>query len=194
MPQPPAALRGAEGRTDLVTVALTEEEWIAACLIGCKRQLASEQRLGAGARPRTATFEEQLEKGLDWHARGALGELVVAHWLGVPWEPAAQHAPADIGPLHVRSRPLPNGSLLIKSNDVDDDVFVLVTGVGLSYCVRGWARAKAAKRDEWKYYGPGKTKDTGQWRSCWYMPQEHLFTNLDELRKRTLLKLGRNAT
>ena len=107
--------------------------------------------------------------GYDIHIVGAVGEFVVARALGVFWAgPGTLRAPdVELGLLQVRSALRPDSRLIIHPSDPDDAPFVLVTGSGLVYDVRGWLMGHAAKDRRW-WADP-----TGS-RPAYFVPQGHL--------------------
>ena len=106
--------------------------------------------------------------GYDIHILGAVGEYVVARALAVFWPgPGLLRAP-DVGPIQVRTATRLDSRLIIHPSDPDDAPFVLVTGAGLSYEVRGWMWGLNAKQPMWW------TDPTGK-RPAYFVPQKHLY-------------------
>lgn len=138
------------------------------------------------------------------HMLGALGEHAFAKWLGVPRAIDGQWGvcPAcgcfagtvntfktegDVGRYQVRTRSHPNSPLIIRDDDADDDVFVLVTvwsqlgrnrpkirlalavgdGVYDNFTVAGWITAGDAKQWGWRRDPQGRG-------SAYFIPQENL--------------------
>lgn len=104
-----------------------------AALVGIARQRAA---LAQGRRP-------ILPGGGLWaaHVTGALGELAVAHALGVAWQPdigGNDHGRGDVCGYQVRATARPDGPLVIRDRDAARDVFVLVTGEPPRLELRGW--------------------------------------------------------
>ena len=125
------------------------------------------RRYGAAGVARTANAFEKRRGGAHGFDRnferwqidveGVLTEAAAAKALGLSYEPVVGQLDTmfgDIGPgLQVRGTKYSNGSLLIHDKDVDDHVFILVTGIYGVYEVRGWILAKDAKLPQlWKMY------------------------------------------
>lgn len=91
--------------------------------------------------------------GAGWseHIEGACGEVAAAKALGVYWTPTVNTftAGGDVGALQVRTRSRDDYELLIRPQDRDEDVFILVRGKSPSFSVVGWIRGRDAKRAEW---------------------------------------------
>jgi hypothetical protein len=62
------------------------------------------------------------------HILGAMGELVVARTIGIPWSPkmGSFKKELDVGPYEVRTRSIPDGTLMVRKNDAPDRTYVLV--------------------------------------------------------------------
>lgn len=130
-----------------MTVTLTESEMLQAVHVGALRQIAAirkKLRDRHGAHPH-----------LSWelHIQGACGELAVAKATGRYW-PASVNTfkqDGDIGlSLQVRTRTLDKYDLIVRDDDRDDDVFVLVTGLPPTMRVRGWLYGKEAKQNVYR--------------------------------------------
>lgn len=105
---------------------------------------------------------EALEKKLpdlygfdqnEWqtHIEGACGEMAFAKGTGRYWSGSINtfRNGGDVGSIQIRTRSKPNYDLIVRPNDRDEDIFVLVIGNAPAFSIIGWIRAKNAKRDEW---------------------------------------------
>jgi hypothetical protein len=90
--------------------------------------------------------------GYALHRLGAAGELVVARFLEVPWEATVNTFKApDIGDiLQIRTRSEHWHDLIIRPDDSDDEVFVLVTGEPPELIIHGWIVGRDAKQSQWR--------------------------------------------
>lgn len=118
--------------------------------------------------------------GWDQHIEGAAGEMAVCAVMGLFWHPTVgTFKDADIGTVvQVRTRSSHDYDLIIRDDDNEDHVYVLVTGQRGTYRVRGWIVGKDAKRDEW-FGAKEKTRE-----DCWWVPQNALVP-MSELRLTT---------
>lgn len=122
-------------------VKLTNSELVMAALIGCRRHIASlklKQAHGA-----TDTWTINIE--------GACGELAAAKALNLFWDGGVNTFSApDLQPnIQVRTSSNHDWGLIVRRNDKDDEIFVLVTGVSPEFVVRGWIVGKSAKNNKW---------------------------------------------
>jgi len=73
---------------------------------------------------------------------GALGEMVVAKWLGLPFDfQIGRTDRSDVGPFEVRSTNYPDGKLLLHEGERGPYILVNPTRSVLEYCVCGWINA-----------------------------------------------------
>jgi len=103
---------------------------------------------------------------------GICGEMAAATALNVFWWPSVNtfHATSDLpGGVEVRSTTKTQGrvSLIIRDNDPDDRVYVLVTGEPPTMTVVGWIIGADAKRDEY-------LSDPRDMRPAWFVPRRDL--------------------
>ena len=104
--------------------------------------------------------------GNDIESAGA--ELAFSLASGCVWYgPGTDGKPdADVGPYQVRHTKYPDGCLMVKKHDRDDQTFFLVTGSLPEYRVVGSVVGSAARREEWWR--------TVRGRSAWFVPQDAL--------------------
>ena len=133
-------------------VALTCEEMIRYGSAGVARTSNALEKRRVGAHGFDRNFERwQID------VEGVLTEAAAAKALGLPYEPVVGQLDTmigDIGPgLQVRGTKYATGSLLIHDKDVDDHVFILVTGLYGVYDIRGWIHARDGKLPSlWKMH------------------------------------------
>jgi hypothetical protein len=145
-----------------VVVTLTESEALLAAYSGTHRRLRAifrgrQHRHGRGERD-----EWQYD------VQACAAELAVAKALDRFWSdsPAPDYG-GDVGTLHVRHTLREGGRLILRPNDPDDAVFVLVTGSIPSFRVVGWVTGWEGKA--------GTPDDLGNGRPpCWLVPQPAL--------------------
>lgn len=131
----------------------------------------SELELAAavGLRRQLSSMRDQREdrygfSGPGWsiHIEGACGELAVAKAMGRYWNggvdtfkgPDVPGQAADTGSIQVRTRSNRDYDLIVRPNDADQDVFILVTGRAPEFEVHGWIRGREAKQEMWlRTYG-----------------------------------------
>jgi hypothetical protein len=134
-----------------VEIELLWHEYAMASEIGRLRQLAAIRR----GSPDKHGFE-----GLGWseHIEGACGELVVARYLGIYWNGSVDTFKSpDLGAnIQVRTRASHTYELIVRPNDADDDIFVLVTGKCPVYRLRGFLRGSEAKMGEYSQKHGGR--------------------------------------
>lgn len=114
----------------------------------------------------------QARDPLAVHIEGAIGEMVVADYLGIEWDGnLGSYQAADVGRHQVRATRWVNGKLIVHPHESDDDRFVLVTqdsGREQAYMIRGWLFGRECKVPKW-WADP-----TGQDRAAFFVPQEAL--------------------
>jgi hypothetical protein len=124
-----------------VDVCLTQSELLLGATIGAQRQI---EALCQG-RPDKHGFNG--DDAWTVHIEGACGELAVAKVLDRYWAGTVNtfKLGGDVGQLQVRTRSKNHYDLLVRDDDKDDDIFVLVVGRAPQYRVVGWIRGKDAK-------------------------------------------------
>lgn len=145
-----------------MTVTLTPYEVQMGATVGLRRHLeALELRLP----------DRHGYQGDGWgiHIEGALGELALAKYLGKYWDGSVNtfKRQGDVGQIQVRTRSRDDFELLVRPDDRDEDIFVLVVGQAPRYRVVGWIRGSEAKRPEWQ-------QTYGQRPPAYFVPQASL--------------------
>ena len=91
------------------------------------------------------------------HIEGACGELAASKALGVQWPGSVDTFKSgdDVpGGWQIRTRSRMDYELIVRPDDPDDALFLLVLGVAPHYVVKGWITGREAKRKEWsRSYG-----------------------------------------
>lgn len=125
-------------------VELAWHEYAMASEIGRLRQLTSVRRGSA---------DNHGFSGAGWseHIEGACGEMAVSKLLGVYWDGGIDtFKSADIGKkIQVRTRSSHSYELIVRPDDHDDDIYVLVTGKCPKYRIWGFITGSNAKRSEY---------------------------------------------
>jgi len=157
-------------------VTLTAQEMRVAAMVGAGREI---ENLIEGKRPTVGGL--RANNYWSMHILGAQAELALAKYLGFYWSGMRPNRnDGDVGPLEVRWTDRDDGCLLLHPNDPSDRAFVLVTGTGPEFVLRGWAFAGSVKLDHyWR-------TDTG--RPAFFVPQEALF-GMEDLKR----NLGREG-
>jgi hypothetical protein len=159
-----------------MNVKLKPYEVTSGAMVGLMREAKSREE----GRVRTGGDPDEPSMGWGIHIEGALGEMAVAKALGLYWSASVNtfKTEADVGIYEVRTRSRDWYDLLIRSDDSDDKIFILVTGSSPDFCLRGWFRAGDAKQDKWLQHHGGKPP-------AWFVPQKYLLP-ISELPKEKL--------
>ena len=162
--------------------ALSGNDWLYAAGKGCERQIdgAIKRR-----RPGYGSPEKRTNDGWFWNINGAAGELCVAQWLGLSWDGAfGRLGDSDVGNLvEVRTTPGHENPLRLHDDDKDDRVYILVTGIGPRWAIRGFILGKRGKNPEWFHDRPAPAnRPTG--RPAYWVPQDQLSVSFESLRAR----------
>jgi hypothetical protein len=134
----------------VVIIRVSDEERLDAWREGLRRISES----GKSGRDHARSIDRPIEqRRLDEYV-GCLGEIAVAKYLGIPWNPRMNvfHTIPDAGHLDVRATTCQGGRLIIRHDDPPDRGFVFVTTEehrGAPMLLRGWLWAREAHRDEW---------------------------------------------
>lgn len=133
-----------------VDITLAWYEVFQASEIGRMRKIISMQKGSANNHGFSGSgWNEDIE--------GACAELAVAKSLNRYWEGGIDtYKAGDVGDYQVRWSASHNNSLIVRSADADDAVFILATGVCPTYRVQGWMRGRDAKQDQWSRQPNGR--------------------------------------
>lgn len=108
--------------------------------------------------------------GAGWNEdiEGACAEMAVAKALGRYWDGGIDtYKGGDVGSYQVRWTPKESNSLIVRAQDADDAVFILVTGVSPHYVVQGWVTGGEAKQPQW-------ARDPNGRPAAYFVPQQAL--------------------
>jgi hypothetical protein len=112
------------------------------------------------------------------HIEGALGEMALAYWLGVPYRPTTGRVDTkrgDVGGCQVRATTIGRGSLIVRATDPETFPYALVLlAVRQGYIdatLCGWLDGAAAKdRRWWRERGSAP----GIHQAAFFVPQDAL--------------------
>lgn len=147
------------------TVTLTLDDIYDGAIVGVKRHIQSHFEIG-----RKDSHNARDDKGWEYNIGGSIGEKVVAKYTGRPWDGALGNLDADdVGSCQVRSTPYHDGFLRMHKTDKDHKAYILVTGIGPVFTLRGWLWGIEGKLEQ--YWGnlPGI-----KGRPAYWIPQSHL--------------------
>lgn len=115
--------------------------------------------------------------GLMIHINGACGEMAVAKALDIYWAGSINtfKKERDVGDWEVRTRSKDYYDLLIRPDDDDKNIYILVTGEIPNFKIHGFISGKNGKRQEWM-------KDYGGRPPAYFVPKNYL-TNIKEIKK-----------
>ena len=143
----------------MIHVTLSPDEIHLAAITGVSRRIDS---------MKTGLNNQKQSDGSDWaiDIEGACAELAVAKQMNLFWNGHVQSFKnADVGVLHVRSTVHHDGHLIVKDNDPDDAVFMLVTCACPVYTIVGGisgARARIVGNEVPMKRGTGSTRWVAQ--------------------------------
>ena len=152
----------------MTAVHLNDYEVLQAAMTGMLRQVSAIKRKS-----------ESKITGREWqaHIEGACGEVAVAKVMGRYWGGGIDtfKSGGDIASTgwEVRTRSSHDYDLIVRDDDDDARIFILVTGNAPDYLVRGWMRAADAKREIWR-------KDYGGHGAAYFVPHSAL-RDMEEL-------------
>lgn len=109
-------------------------------------------------------------KDFGWHSdvEGACAEVAFAKYMRLYWDGSINTGKApDVGGYQVRHSEPDGNSLIVRSSDSDDQVFVLVTGKAPTFTIRGYLFGREAKHDQY-------IRDPGDKYPAWFVPQDKL--------------------
>lgn len=153
-----------------VTLSWEEVEW--AATVGMRRTIESCRSRRRDAHGLLGKRETEIPWNID--IQGALGELAVAKAFGIAWPAHIGnfHGPDVARKLQVRTATDPSHSLIVRSADADDHVFVLALGKLATYRIVGYVLGRKAKQKQWERAPRGRP-------AAWFVPQSALFPFTD---------------
>jgi len=131
-----------------------------------------------GVMRRTASMQNGNDKNKhahksDWStdADGACAEMAASKYLSIYWEPKvnAFKSPDLSNGWQVRSTNHQNGHLIVRGNDSDSDLFLLVVCNAPIFRLVGCMMGHEAKVEEFLHVGPYADEAR-----CWWVPQNRL--------------------
>lgn len=143
-------------------INLTPSEVWSAAVTGCLRQMDSLFRhRGGGHGIKTLGWSENIE--------GAAGEMAFAQARREYWScPVGNFHGHDVRGFQVRTTPHRDGHLIVRPDDRDADLFVLVTGRIPRLRICGWMACRDAKVSEfWTVTNDGRPP-------AWFVPIDRL--------------------
>lgn len=158
----------------MITITLTEWEYKQCVDVATTRMSVSIGAKLTDIAPdgEIRSYKERLIKDIV----GVCGEVAVAKAAGLYWSPTVNtfHGKPDIEPnLEVRTTENParadSDCLIVRDNDPDERVYIMVTGEPPVMTIRGWIRGSDAKKDCY-------LRNPGGHRRAWFVPQEDLKT------------------
>lgn len=182
-------------RPDSFFIELTIDEWERSCLMGTKRHVASER---ARLNLRFGSKRDILGDITSMHAEHAFAIFSGEHWHQIERDATdlIENAKGpDVGTYQVRHAfGARNSSLIIRDNDRDDEVFVLVLGQHRLYEITGCIRAKDAKQSRWRC-APDKSRPDAWMIPCVDLNPVHSLQlpNKDRFSERETVSLVRSA-
>ncbi len=146
-------------------VSLSGYEIYMASCVGTARRLASLKR---------GETNKVQNKDFGWHTdiEAACAEVSVAKALNVFWGGSVNTFKLpDVDGVQVRHTQHTTGRLIVRDNDSDEEIFVLVTGSHPDYELRGWCFGRDAKQEKYLQRGD---------HPAWFVDQSGL-RNIEEL-------------
>jgi hypothetical protein len=133
-------------KSSCVIVTLSLAEMLAGSNVGIIRRYESWKR---HHKPSNGIPDDQFGCGVQ--VEGALGEIAVAKAIDRYWDMSVNtFKRADIGEkIQVRTRSKHSYDLIIRDNDNPNHVYVLVTGVGPEFYIRGWCYGHEGVKEEY---------------------------------------------
>lgn len=147
-------------------IELSLTEWHHAVQTAVLRMMVS----SASRLRHASTYERNWAQRLDEEVTGSVGEIAVAKSIGqfhIGSVNTFHRVPDCFGNAEVRATRRENGCLIVRDNDADDRLFVLVVGDPPVVRIVGFLRGADAKRDEWLRNPHGH-------RAAWFVPQAAL--------------------
>lgn len=151
-----------EGKNLLVS--LTKAESMQCVVLGGARRIQSKfkgERDSHGMRG-VGAWDNDIE--------GAMCEMAMAKLMGVYFDPTVgTYKGADLGEkIQVRGTSYKGGKLIVRENDAEDEIFVLMVKAFPRFRLVGWMRGADARRDAWFEDGGNKRP------KAWFVPQAEL--------------------
>lgn len=151
-------------------ITLTIGEMHLAAQNGCLRQIES---MAKGLQDKHG-FEGP---GWNIHIEGAAGEIAVAKALGIYWGGSVNsfRTENDVGKFEVRTASKNGYKLIVREQDKDSNIYILVTGSAPHFEVVGWMYGGDAKQKKYENAPNGRA-------AAYFVPQSDLRA-IDELKE-----------
>lgn len=170
-------------------VSLTKKEFDEAVTVGNNRQAVHDK---------VGRYDNKVIKsGVAAHIQGAIGELVVSKYVGLPWDGKFKNNEEwlswrktghDVSGLEVRFTTHRNGRLIIHEKDKNRSIYILVNEIGpMQYFIAGWIFGFEGKKDSY-------WEDVGYGRPCYYVPRDKLRTIYTLKQQNTIGEQNGNQT
>ena len=129
-----------------IKVSLNWREIFSAAEIGISRHIESEKK-GLKNKHGLNSYD-----GWRVNIEGAIGELAYAKAMNKFWPMSVNTFKSipDVDQEEIRTRSEDYYDLLVRDDDPDDRIYVLVTGKIPNFIVRGWMLGRDAKQTKWK--------------------------------------------
>lgn len=154
-------------------VRLSLDESKIAYAIALERQADSMRR---GLNPKHGASDD-LDTAVGLHLLGVAGEIAVAKGLGIYWAPTVGtfKMPDLASNIQVRARANDKHDLIVRQDDSDTDVYVLVVGRLPLFRIVGWISGADAKQPQYVQLHGGRP-------AAYFVPQStlHSLDNLGE--------------
>ena len=149
-----------------IAVTLTPYEMKMGALVGIERCVDS-----VSHNRQDPTKSKRLPNHWAIEINGSCAELAVAKALGYYWGGDVNTFKApDLEGIQIRNTDLDEGRLIVRPNDSDNEIFVLVTGYLQNYRIVGWLYGHQCKKDYYHYKGTSERPEP-----CFMVPQGDLF-------------------
>ena len=154
------------GEEEYNIITLSKFEAQTACTIGCERRLTNRYK-EVGAKDYVKEVQFDLG-GFERDIQAAAAEMAFAKARQMYWDFSVNtFKKPDVGKIQIRHTIRSTGRLIVRPDDSDDEIFVLVTGEIPKFIIRGYMKGSRAKQDEF-------INNPGGGRPCWMVPQESL--------------------
>ena len=147
-------------------VKLTKFEAQTACTIGCERRLTNRYK-EVGAKDYVKEVQFDLG-GFERDIQAAAAEMAFAKAREMYWDFSVNtFKKPDVGKIQIRHTTRNSGKLIVRPDDSDEEIFVLVSGEIPEFTIRGYMRGCEAKQDQF-------IDNPGGGKPCWMVPQDDL--------------------
>ena len=147
-------------------VKLTKFEAQTAAFVGVERRLTNRYK-EVGAKDYVKEVQFDLG-GFERDIQAAAAEQAFAKARNKYWDYSVNtFKKPDVGDVQIRHTTRNSGKLIVRPDDSDEEIFVLVTGEIPEFTIRGYMRGCEAKQDQF-------IDNPGGGKPCWMVPQKDL--------------------